>query len=137
MNSNSGKDAALVDAVLRDEDWQATQAALKLEVLEAFHARQRLRRFVRWGSLTALMVLGTAALPWLHRSPAPPLQGVAVYQPPPKANDQPGFLTDEQLLAAFPKGSCFIAEVDGRKELVFLDPEVERAYLAETIGQRN
>jgi hypothetical protein len=48
----------------------------------------------------------------------------------PKTPDAPRRLTDEELVAAFPKGSCFIAEVDGKKELVFLDPKVQRTYVA-------
>ncbi len=42
------------------------------------------------------------------------------------AND--ATLTDEQLLAFFPADSCFIAEVDGRKILVFRDPELRQKY---------
>jgi len=37
-------------------------------------------------------------------------------------------LTDEQLLAFFPADSCFIAEVEGRKILVFRDPELRAKY---------
>lgn len=37
-------------------------------------------------------------------------------------------LTDEQLLAFFPPDSCFLAEVDGRKILVFRNPEVREKY---------
>jgi hypothetical protein len=37
-------------------------------------------------------------------------------------------LTDEQLLAFFPADSCFIAEVDGRKILVFRNPELGQKY---------
>jgi hypothetical protein len=42
------------------------------------------------------------------------------------AND--GNLTDEQLLAFFPADSCFIAESDGRKILVFRSPELRQKY---------
>jgi hypothetical protein len=42
------------------------------------------------------------------------------------AND--GTLTDEQLLAFFPADSCFIAEADGRKILVFRNPELRQKY---------
>jgi hypothetical protein len=42
------------------------------------------------------------------------------------AND--GRLTDEQLLAFFPPDSCFIAEADGRKILVFRSPEIRQKY---------
>ncbi len=38
--------------------------------------------------------------------------------------------SDEELLALFPRGSCILAEIDGRKELVFLDPKLERLYLS-------
>lgn len=38
-------------------------------------------------------------------------------------------LTDEQLLALFPSDSCFIAEVEGRKMLVFRSPELRQKYL--------
>jgi hypothetical protein len=37
-------------------------------------------------------------------------------------------LTDEQLLASFPANSCFIAEADGRKILVFRNPELRQKY---------
>jgi len=42
------------------------------------------------------------------------------------AND--ATLTDEQLLAFFPADSCFIAEADGRKILVFHSPELKEKY---------
>jgi hypothetical protein len=42
------------------------------------------------------------------------------------AND--ATLTDEQLLAFFPADSCFIAEADGRKILVFHSPELREKY---------
>ena len=45
------------------------------------------------------------------------------------------YLTDDELLALFPEGSCFLAEVDGKKEQVFLDPEVQRQYVSEA-GQQ-
>ena len=47
-------------------------------------------------------------------------------QADPPTNDTP--LTDEQLLAFFPANSCFIAEADGRKILVFRDPELRQKY---------
>ena len=37
-------------------------------------------------------------------------------------------LTDEQLLAFFPADSCFIAEADGRKILVFRNPDLKQKY---------
>jgi hypothetical protein len=42
--------------------------------------------------------------------------------------DRIGELSDEQLLAIFPEGSCFLAEVNGRKTLVFHDPAVRARF---------
>ena len=45
------------------------------------------------------------------------------------------FITDDQLLLLFPKGSCVLAEVNGQKELVFLDANVKREYFGKTLGR--
>jgi len=45
-----------------------------------------------------------------------------------KARSNDSTLTDEQLLAFFPADSCFIAEVDGRKILVFRNAELRQKY---------
>ena len=37
-------------------------------------------------------------------------------------------LNDEELLAIFPEGSCFIAEVNGKKTLVFSDPAARARF---------
>jgi hypothetical protein len=37
-------------------------------------------------------------------------------------------ITDEQLIAAFPPGSCYIAEVNGQKQLFFRDPKVKEQF---------
>jgi hypothetical protein len=47
------------------------------------------------------------------------------------------YLTDDELLALFPAGSCFLAEVDGKKKLVFFDPEVEREYVSDAGAPRS
>ena len=74
----------------------------------------------------------------LVRLPTPPRPKLLAQSPVQKASDRPRFLTDQELVAAFPKGSCFIAEVDGKKELVFLDPEVQRMYVVQsTAGSIN
>ncbi len=38
----------------------------------------------------------------------------------------PQYISEEEMLAMFPKGSCTIAEVNGQKELIFFDQKVER-----------
>jgi hypothetical protein len=133
-NSSPEKENALLDAMLRDETWQAASAAFKTEALRTYHARQRVNRVVRFaGSVAVLAAVGVGLAHWLGHSTAPaPNQLAAVRIEAPRAPQQPRQLTDQELVAAFPKGSCFIAEVDGKKELVFLDPKVERTYMAQS-----
>jgi hypothetical protein len=38
-------------------------------------------------------------------------------------------LSDEELLASFPPHSCYLAEVDGRKILIFADSSLQKKYL--------
>jgi hypothetical protein len=116
---------------LRDETWQAASAAFKAEALRTFRIRQRVRRLTRWaGSVAALAVVLAGVVHWVSRPPPTPRRVMVALTQAPKAPDKPRHLTDQDLVAAFPKGSCFIAEVDGRKELVFFDPEVERTHVA-------
>jgi hypothetical protein len=131
-NSDQERGEALVDAVLRDEDWELVNAAWKAEALGRYRARQRIRRLTPWaGGLAALVVVAAGSMLWLSRPVEGARPGIVAHNPPPKKPDPSQFLTDRELVAAFPKGSCFIAEVDGKKELVFLDPEVKRTHLAE------
>lgn len=79
-----------------------------------------------------------AALVWQQRPQAPAVARSEVsragmhgepevsVQTAPKQNTSE--LTDEQLLAVFPPGSCFIAEVNGKKTLVFHDPALRAHY---------
>ncbi len=121
---------SLIEAALRD-DWQAANAGLKAEALRVFKGRQRARRLTRWaGFAAALAIAAGAALHWLarptDRAPAVATQPVPIST----ATNSPGQLTDQQLLACFPNGSCFIAEVDGEKKLVFYNPDAEHNYVA-------
>jgi hypothetical protein len=135
------QDEALLDAMLRDDTWQTASAAFKCEALNAFHAGHRLRR-VRRRVIGVAVVMGLIATgvyfsnnpdasPQLTNRPLPAsIPTTPLPPPPPPSEPEPQHLTDQELLAAFPKGSCFIAEVDGKKELVFLDPQLAKAYLA-------
>jgi hypothetical protein len=137
MNSDPEREDALVDAMLRDENWQTASAALKAEAMRTFGARQRVRRLTRWASGVAALAAVIAGVGLWFGRPAPALRQIAMTNAEaPKTPDKPGRLTDAELVAAFPKGSCFIAEVDGRKELIFFDPKAERAYVARS-AERN
>ncbi len=132
INSDHTRDAVLIDAVLQDDDWQAANAAFKARALGSFRARQRVRRVTRVAALSSACLLVLAvALHWFGRPAALPRMNLTSHIEPPKSPAHPRSLTDQELLAAFPKGTCFIAEVDGKKLLVFLDPQVKRAYLSD------
>ncbi len=136
MKTNPDPDGedALLEAVLRDDSWQAASAAGKAEALGVFQARQRVRRWTRrGGGLAALAVVAACAAHWLSGPAAPSGRWLAMGRsaPPPARPEKSIYLTDAGLLALFPQGSCFLAEVDGKKKLVFFDPEVEREYIAD------
>ena len=137
-NSDPDRDDALLDAMLHDEDWQTASAGFKAEALRTFRARQRVRRLTRWtGGVAALAAVTIGLVLWSERPAAPARQMAMTHTQVPKAPDKPRSLTDAELVAAFPKGSCFIAEVDGKKELVFLDPKVARNYVARSPAEGN
>jgi len=126
-NPDPHEEDALLEAVLRDDSWQAANATAKQEALGVFQARQRLRRLTRWGGAAAALAVAAAAC-WIISQPdkTPPRAAGHMAGPNPI-----NYLTDDELLALFPPGSCFLAEVDGQKELVFFDPKVEREYVSD------
>lgn len=137
-NRDPERDEPLLDAILRDERWEASDAACKAQAMGAFQTHQRVRRVIRLaGGMSLLAIALAAAIHFSRPLPNVPAQAALA---PPEAVPSPvaeskepkssRFLTDEQLLASFPEGSCFIAEIDGRKELIFLDPALERIYVA-------
>jgi len=132
-NADPERDDALLGALLQDENWQTANAAFKAEVLGTFRARQRVRRLTRWAGSMAALVAGIAGVVhWFGPPAASPRHITVAHTQAPKAPDKPRYLTDQELVAKFPQGSCFIAEVDGMKQLVFLDPKLERTYVAQS-----
>jgi len=133
-NPDPDNEDALLEAVLRDDAWQAANAAGKAGALRIFQARQRVRRWTRWGGgLAVLAVAAACAAHWLAGPAAEAPRRLALKPPgaPPAETEMKQYLTDDELIALFPPGSCFLAEVDGKKKLVFLDPKVERQYISE------
>ena len=133
-NFDPERDDWLLDRVLDDEGWQQACAALKTAAVGTFRARQRQRRWMRRAGAVAIVAVGMAidaAVHWHGRRQAPLPPQIASKEPaPPVASAAPRYLTDQELLALFPRGSCFLAEVGGKKQLVFFNPEDERTYLA-------
>jgi len=137
-NPDPENEDALLEAVLRDDGWQAANAAGKAAALSVFQARQRVRRLARWGGGAAVLaVVAVCAARWLAGPVAEAPPRLAVIQPeaPPAQPEKAKYLTDGELIALFPPGSCFLAEVDGQKKLVFFDPQVERQYVSDPAAQ--
>jgi hypothetical protein len=116
----------LVDAVLADDSWRDLSSDLKgraLATLAQARRRRHLRNRVGQAAL-AITLLGSLA--WWFHSPASNRgrATLASNSAAPTAAADDRFITESQMLAMFPPGSCVVAEVDGRKQLVFLDPLV-------------
>jgi hypothetical protein len=134
ISPDSDENAPLLDAVLKDENWAAASAALKDHALVCFRAHRRQRRHMALTACAAALVvllISISSLLWpKHQLPT----GDAIPSGA-SARDQTDFglvfLSDSELLGMFPEGSCILAEIDGRTELVFLDPKVAREYFAD------
>jgi len=113
---------ALLNAVLADDDWQALNGTLKREALAAFGVERRRPRLRRSLEHAACMATLLAWVGWWLCSAIPGPAPIA--QKPGRiglsAVGKP-FISEEQMLAMFPAGSCVVAEIDGQKELVFFD----------------
>jgi len=121
----------LIDAVLHDESWQTASATLKAEALKTFRTRQRVRRLARWSiGAAAMIVAADITVHWFAKPGRLATRNVHQTVQVPMPTNGPAQLTDEQLLASFPKGSCFLAEVNGHKELIFYSQEAEHTYVA-------
>lgn len=138
-NSDPENEDALLAAVLQDDGWNTANDTAKAQALGVFQARQRTRRWTRWGGTVAALAVAAAWAGHWFTAPVAPVPGRLAERvaglPVAKA-EQPTYLTDGELLALFPEGSCFLAEVDGKKKLVFYDPKVEREYVSEAGMQR-
>jgi len=124
----------LLDALLRDEEWETTSTAMKSRALETFRARQQARALVRWtfGAVACAAVIAVIAgvTHWSSNTAGSrPVATMASSPATPSRASAPRYLTDKELLASFPKGSCFLAEVDGKEELIFVDRNLERKYM--------
>lgn len=124
---------ALLDAVLKDDVWQTTDQELRTLAVDAIRGHRRRRRLRRMAAVAlGLMAVIGLALRGSRSWPAAALAPVAAPTDPSSAANplRDRYLADEELLSQFPPGSCVLVEVDDRKQLVFLDRDVERDHLA-------
>lgn len=115
-------------------DFAKHNAGVKADSLRAFQQRYRARRVWRTGGV--LVGLAACFIAFQATNREAELSRAVVQSPPspPSPIEQsrpaaPASLTDEQLIALFPPGSCWIAEVDGRKTLIFPDEALHRRFV--------
>jgi hypothetical protein len=136
-NPESNPDDPLLDAVLRDDAWASLNAATKAAALRELAAQNR-RQHWAWLSAAAGLAACLAAATFWPTSPLPSPQ-LAARTPPiqlqtqnPKLETSSSAPTDNirhiseaEMLALFPKGSCVIATINNQEQLVFFDHEIE------------
>jgi len=112
----------LLNAVLTDDDWRALNFSLRREALAAVGAARRRRRLLLClGQVACAAALLIGAGRWLLPAtpgnvPVPETSGRSV-----SARTEGPFISEEEMLAMFPPGSCVVAEVNGQKTLLFFD----------------
>jgi len=136
-------ESKLTNAALTDEGWEAYRGQLRDEGLAALRAKRLTRRWMSAAQIAAMLVVCGAVLWSLdgtkgirnkqvarNRDRISNLSGPPVNSNTLRAGDRPRsggqkpplpYVTEEEMMAMFPKGSCVVAEVNGQKELVFLD----------------
>jgi hypothetical protein len=117
----------LIHRVLTDDNWDAFDAQLRNDALQTFAAAKRRRRFAYLtAQVAAILVLagGLTAILLHHPQPAPSSGSAMAAEVEKDAAALPNTISEEQMLAMFPRGSCLIAEINGEKQLVFLDPKM-------------
>jgi hypothetical protein len=130
----------LLNDVWQDDTNGAWAAAAKQRALAAFRRGRLLRRITILSRLAALFLVLVTAILLLRRdgskSPSPGRSGRERAGQPKQAGATESLastplptLTDEQLLASFPPDTCYLAEVEGRKVLVFADSSSRKKYL--------
>jgi hypothetical protein len=128
----------LLSDVVEDGMLREFHARLKSQALGEFRRARFLRRVGSLAALAAVLVAAGAAGVYNFRAPRVAPRTIAKAQVQPESavtqsNTEPPArlhtLTDEELIASFPPNTCYLAEVDGRKMLVFQDPELRKQFL--------
>ena len=129
MKTNS-EDLKLLNAALADESWQSFQSDLRAQTNAVLRSSRRCRLVTSYTLQAAAVVLVVAATWSTFRprsrtlsSPRTQSQLEANLQSPaiPASPSTPSYITQDQMLAMFPKDTCVLAEINGQPELVFFD----------------
>lgn len=126
----------LLNEVFRADSLDAFSGQVKQRTFAAFRRARFIRRIASISSAAAVvaaLITGGILFRGSERKTAPVATAPIAIEKTPlvqtKSQAKDVSLTDEQLVALFPADSCFIAEVDGKKTLVFRRPELKKKYL--------
>ena len=121
----------LLNDLLADSHYDSFRAQLKQRALEEFRGHRRARR-IRGAAfgLASIALVAILIASWKTPPDSKTLAGltpdpsasVGAQDVSPETTVRVENISDEELLASFPPGSCFLAELDGEMVLVFHDP---------------
>jgi hypothetical protein len=121
-----------LNQLLQDVLVEPGEESFEAAILPRFRRQVRERKLLRGarvgaaGTLLLVFVFFISVREPNHRLASSP---TILRSSAPDSQTQKKTLTDEELLACFPPGSCFLAEVGGKTVLVFTDPSVKEHYL--------
>jgi hypothetical protein len=128
MNNRAGPTETnpLIDSAVLDETWRAFDSRLRDNAIQSFAVAKRRRRVRRLAMqiCVLVMVAGTATVLSFRQDPS---SGAKILLRPsePAAPVAPrSVITEQQMVDMFPPGTCLLAEVNGEKQLIFLDPKL-------------
>ena len=137
-NEPSDEKRRLLNELFRADSLDPLSGRLKEQAWAEFRRARFIRRIALISSAAAVVTALVAGGLLFRASERNKARNLATMPVRPKSNRPSAIravapandanLTDEQLLAFFPPDSCFIAEADGRKILVFRSPELKQKY---------
>jgi hypothetical protein len=130
MNAKDLKE--LLEQTLTDSDFETHDAGARRAALREFRKNIYRRKLATISGIAAAVVPTTILLIGSFRTKHSSVAAL----PPPVMEERAATqsaragrsLSDAQLLAVFPPGSCYFAEVEGQKVLVFKDEKVRQMY---------
>lgn len=129
MNPKNLKE--LLEQTVADADFKTHDAEVRRAALREFRKSNYRRKLAAISGIAAALAVTTVLLIGSLRTKHVSVAAVPLEAKGSTATQSArasGSLSDEQLLAVFPPGSCYFAEVDGRKMLVFKDEKVRQIY---------
>jgi hypothetical protein len=127
----------LLDYALADDSWRAYDAELRHHARVVFGKAVRRRKLGHLALRTSAAFILLAAVVLTSRAPrsSPASQTLAAAGGQnPADHSAIHTITEAEMLAMFPAGSCAVAEINGEKQLVFFDDRIARAGVAVKVG---